>query len=89
MMKVNDQEKQSLSDAIDKMNDGLDAFIQLYNDAEVDQPLIEFTDEVIEIIEKAKKIYGEKEIDERINRLVKEILSFLPLDQASKESEDS
>ncbi|MFD1736471.1 hypothetical protein ACFSCX_07825 [Bacillus salitolerans] len=86
-MKVNDQEKQTLSDAIDKMNEGLDAFIQLYNEAEEDRPLIQFSDEVTEIIGRVKNIYGDKEIDDRINKLVKEILSLLPLDQASNKGQ--
>lgn len=58
-MKVNDQEKQALSEAIDKMNEGLDSFIQLYNEAEEDKPFINFNQETISIIEKAKNAYGE------------------------------
>ncbi|WP_246945802.1 atypical membrane-integrating protein (Mistic protein) [Bacillus pinisoli] len=88
-MKVNDQEKQSLSDSIDKLNEGLDVIIQLYNDAEADKSLIAFEDDTIEIIEKAKGVYGEKEIDERINKIIKEILSLLPLDQIEKTKEKS
>lgn len=87
MMKVNDQEKQSLSDSIDKLNEGLDAIIQLYNEAEEDKSLIAFEDDTIEIIEKTKQAYGEKEIDERINKIIKEILSLLPLNQGG-ESKD-
>lgn len=80
-MKVNEREKQILSDAIDKMNEGLDAVIQLYNDAEEDQPFIQFDEDTIQIIEKARNAYGTAEIDERINKIVKEILSLLPLEQ--------
>jgi uncharacterized protein YwgA len=80
-MKLHEQEKQTLSEAIDKLNDGLDSFIQLYNEAETDQPLIEFDEEAVQIIEKAKNIYGNNEIDNRMNKIVKEILSLLPLDQ--------
>jgi hypothetical protein len=88
-MKVNEQEKQALSDAIDKLNEGLDAAIQLYNDAEEDKSLIAFDDDTIQIIENAKNAYGNDQIDERINKIVKEILSFLPLDHPSKnESEE-
>jgi uncharacterized protein YwgA len=79
-MKLNEQEKQTLSEAIDKLNEGLDSFIQLYNDAEADRPLIEFDEEAVQIIEKAKNIYGNSEIDNRMNKIVKEILSLLPLD---------
>ncbi|MBM7661376.1 acetate kinase [Bacillus mesophilus] len=80
-MKVNEQEKTSLSDSIDKLNEGLDTIIQLYNEAEEDKSLIDFDDDTIHIIQSAKKAYGEKEIDERINKIIKEILSLLPLDQ--------
>jgi hypothetical protein len=80
-MKVTEQEKQALSDAIDKLSEGLDAAIQLYNDAEEDKSLIAFDDDTIQIIESAKNAYGNNQIDERINKIVKEILSLLPLDQ--------
>jgi hypothetical protein len=77
-MKVNDKEKQALSDAIDKMNEGLDVFIQFYNESEEDKPIIEFDEEVISAIEKAKKTFGEEEITKRINSIIKEVLAFLP-----------
>ncbi|MFT4413012.1 atypical membrane-integrating protein (Mistic protein) [Fredinandcohnia humi] len=80
-MKVNESEKKSLSDAIDKLNEGLDVVIQLYNDAEKDKPLIEFELEVIEAIEKAKQTFGEEEITKRINTIIKEIFAFLPKDE--------
>ena len=44
-MKVTNGEKEQLSNAIDRMNEGLDAFIQLYNESENDEPLIQFEDE--------------------------------------------
>jgi hypothetical protein len=78
-MKLNEQEKLTLSEAIDKLNDGLDSFIQFYNEAEADKPLIDFDDEAVQIIDKAKSVYGSNEIDLRMNKIVKEILSFLPL----------
>jgi hypothetical protein len=87
-MKVNEQEKQALSDAIDKLNEGLDAAIQLYNDAEEDKSLIAFDDDTIQIIENAKNAYGNDQIDERINKIVKEILSFLPLNQKDHPSKN-
>jgi hypothetical protein len=77
-MKVNDKEKQALSDAIDKMNEGLDVFIQLYNESEEDKPVIEFDEEVISAIEKAKIAFGEEEITKRINSIIKEVLALLP-----------
>ncbi len=80
-MKLNENEKKSLSDSIDKLNEGLDFVIQLYNEAEEDKPLIQFDDEVIESIEKAKKTFGDEEITRRINTIIKEIFAFLPKDE--------
>jgi hypothetical protein len=79
-MKVNEIEKKSLSDSIDKLNEGLDVVIGLYNEAEEDKPIIKFDDEVITAIEKAKETYGEEEITRRINTIIKEIFAFLPKD---------
>ncbi|MEH7225895.1 atypical membrane-integrating protein (Mistic protein) [Bacillus sp. JJ1566] len=83
-MKLNENEKKSLSDSIDKLNEGLDVVIQLYNEAEEDKPLIEFDQEVIVAIEKAKKTFGDEEITRRINTIIKEIFSFLPKDEKEK-----
>ncbi|MFZ3590601.1 atypical membrane-integrating protein (Mistic protein) [Bacillus sp. DJP31] len=88
-MKVNEQEKQTLSDAIDKLNEGLDVFIQLYNDADKDLPLIVFEEDTIQIIEKAKKVYGASEINDRINKILKEILTLLPIKEGSSKKDDS
>ncbi|WP_449537390.1 atypical membrane-integrating protein (Mistic protein) [Ferdinandcohnia sp. Marseille-Q9671] len=84
-MKLNETDKKSLSDSIDKLNEGLDVVIQLYNDAEEDKPIIEFDQEVIEAIEKAKETFGEEEITRRINTIIKEIFAFLPKDENKKE----
>ncbi|MCH1625484.1 atypical membrane-integrating protein (Mistic protein) [Fredinandcohnia quinoae] len=77
-MKLNETDKKTLSDSIDKLNEGLDAVIQLYNDSEVDKPIFEFESEVIEAIEKAKGTFGDEEITRRINTIIKEVLAFLP-----------
>ncbi|PMC40671.1 hypothetical protein CJ195_02845 [Bacillus sp. UMB0899] len=77
-MKVTDEEKKLLSEAIDKMNEGLDTFIGFYNDSEEDRALIEFSEETVETIEKAIKVYGREEVTAKINTIVKEVLSFLP-----------
>ncbi|APH03889.1 hypothetical protein [Bacillus weihaiensis] len=77
-MKVNDQEKKALSEAIDRMNEGLDAFIELYNESEDDSELIEFQEETIQVIEKAIQAYGKEIVTNKINTIVKEVLSFLP-----------
>lgn len=86
-MRVNKKENKVLSDSIDKIEEGLNSIVELYNHSEEDLPLIKYDDHVIENIEKAKKIYGTEYIDEKINNLVREIISFLPLDeQIEKES---
>ncbi|WP_456277865.1 atypical membrane-integrating protein (Mistic protein) [Bacillus sp. AK128] len=82
-MKVNEHDKQSLSDSIDKLNEGLDVIIQLYNEAEQEKAFINFDEDTINIIESAKKAYGDNEIDERINKFIKEILSLLPLEHSN------
>ncbi|WP_077619197.1 atypical membrane-integrating protein (Mistic protein) [Bacillus sinesaloumensis] len=83
-MKLNENEKKSLSDSIDKLNEGLDVVIGLYNEAEADKPLIEFDQEVIEAIENAKETFGDEEITRRINTIIKEIFAFLPKDEKGK-----
>ena len=77
-MKVNEDEKKLLSQAIDKMNEGLDTFIGFYNDSEEDRAVIEFTEATIEAIEKAINVYGKEEVTAKINTIVKEVLSFSP-----------
>ncbi|WP_078544303.1 atypical membrane-integrating protein (Mistic protein) [Litchfieldia alkalitelluris] len=80
-MKLSDDEKKSLSGSIDKLNEGLDEIIALYNEAEEDRPIIQFDQEVIDAIEKAKSSVGEEEITRRINTIIKEILAFLPKEE--------
>ncbi|HZH63137.1 MAG TPA: atypical membrane-integrating protein (Mistic protein) [Metabacillus sp.] len=77
-MKINEEEKKLLSEAIDKMNEGLDTFIGFYNDSEEDKAVIEFTEETLETIERAIKVYGKDEVTAKINTIIKEVLSFLP-----------
>ncbi len=80
-MKLNKKSRKLYSDAIDSMQEGLEAMIDLYNEAEEDIPLINFEKGVQEEIEKAKKKYGSSFIDGKINAIVKEVLSFLPIDE--------
>ena len=77
-MKLKSDEKQALSDSIDKLNEGLDFVIGLYNDSEEDKPVIEFDQPVLDAIEKAKEIYGTEEVTRKINTIIKEIFEFLP-----------
>ncbi|MGX1192348.1 atypical membrane-integrating protein (Mistic protein) [Metabacillus sp. SLBN-84] len=77
-MKLSDEEKTALSEAIDKMNEGLDVFIQFYNDAEEEKPVIEFKEDTVAAIEKAIEVYGTETVSEKINAIIREVLSFLP-----------
>ncbi|MBD8070511.1 atypical membrane-integrating protein (Mistic protein) [Bacillus sp. PS06] len=77
-MKLSAEEKKTLSTSIDKLNEGLDEVIALYNEAEDDRPVIQFDAEVMEAIEQAKETFGEEEITRRINTIIKEVFSFLP-----------
>jgi flagellar capping protein FliD len=77
-MKLTDEDKSALSDAIDRMNEGLDVFIQYYNDAEEDQPMIEFTENTVSAIKKAIDVYGKEAVTTKINAIIREVLSFLP-----------
>ncbi|MFC0271033.1 atypical membrane-integrating protein (Mistic protein) [Metabacillus herbersteinensis] len=77
-MKLTEDEKKALSVAIDRMNEGLDSFIEFYNESEEDKQLIEFADETTAVIEKAVQIYGKEEVTAKINTIIREVLSFLP-----------
>ncbi|MRX73120.1 atypical membrane-integrating protein (Mistic protein) [Bacillus lacus] len=86
-MKLTEEEKSSLSEAIDRMNEGLDAFIQYYNESEEDKPLIEFSEETQSAIHAAVSSYGKEEVEKRINNIIKEIFSFLPPHQGDENNE--
>lgn len=83
-MKVTNGEKEQLSNAIDRMNEGLDAFIQLYNESENDEPLIQFEDETADLIRQARDSYGQEQLNEKLNTIIKQILSI----SLSKEEPD-
>ncbi|MGD6832656.1 atypical membrane-integrating protein (Mistic protein) [Sutcliffiella halmapala] len=76
-MKLKPDEKEALSDAIDKMNESLDRFIEFYNEAEEDKAIIEYEDEVIALIQAGKEKYGESALTKKINLILKEVLSFV------------
>lgn len=87
-VKANQKETKILSDAIDKVTDGLDTVIEIYNELESDKPIINFSDEVLGDLTKAKQIYGEKYVDQKINAVVKEMLSWLPLEKVQPNEEN-
>jgi hypothetical protein len=88
ILKVNDKENKELSKAIDQLTEGLDAVIELYNESELDEPVLKWTDENLERIKKANLQYGAKEVQAKINKIVSELLDWLPLDDEDQEVED-
>jgi hypothetical protein len=88
-MKANEKDHNKYSDAIDRIQEGNDAMIELYNELEDDEPVIRFGQDVIENVEKAKKKYGDDTVDEKINTVVREMLSWLPLDEYVEEEEEN
>lgn len=84
-MRANQEEGQLFSDSIDQINNGIETIINLYNDLELDQPFIQFEPDVLERIGKVKAKYGEAFVDKKINAVVKEMIDWLPLDEAQEE----
>lgn len=80
-MRGKSDEIQKYSDAIDKMQEGLEAMIELYNDMEDDTPFIDLEEGVLEDLEKAKRIYGEEYVSKKVNTILKEVLTWLDLDE--------
>ncbi|WP_270180627.1 atypical membrane-integrating protein (Mistic protein) [Alkalihalobacillus sp. CinArs1] len=86
-LKVNSGESKSLSDAIDRITEGLENVVELYNESEEDMPLIQFEPQVVETIEKAKKVYGDQIVNKKLNNVVKEMLSWLDLGEEHQDKE--
>ena len=59
------------------MNESLDKFIELYNEAEEDKEIITFDEEVVKLIQTGMDTYGEEAITKKINTIVKEVLSLI------------
>lgn len=75
-MNVSNEEQKLLSGAIDKMNEGLDSFIQLYNEAKLQKSNIEFDEKTLKAIEEAIEVHGKEAVEKKLNRIVQEILTF-------------
>ncbi|NTU27254.1 protein mistic [Bacillus tequilensis] len=84
-MKVTSEEKERLSTAIDRMNEGLDAFIQLYNESEIDEPLIQFDDDTADLMKQARDMYGQEKLNEKLNTIIKQILSISVSEEGENE----
>lgn len=88
-MKATEKDYNKYSDAIDRIQEGNEAMIELFNELEDDDPIIQFGEDVIENIERAKKKYGDNMVDEKINTVVREMLSWLDLEEVdSDEAEE-
>jgi hypothetical protein len=79
-LKAGQDESKIFSDAIDRINQGMEDIINLYNELEEDRELINFDDDIAARIVKAKEKYGGEFVDQKINNVVKEIIEWLPLD---------
>ncbi|MDQ0299223.1 voltage-gated potassium channel [Salibacterium salarium] len=78
-MKADKNDFKKYSEAIDKIQEGNESMIELFNELEDDDPLINFGHDVVENIGKAKEKFGDETIDEKINSVVREMLSWLHL----------
>lgn len=76
-VKYKKEDREKYSDAIDRMQEGLDSMIDLYNEAEDDEDLIQYEEEVVSAIKRAKETFGNDFIDQKINTIVKEVLSLM------------
>lgn len=76
-LKAEKREYNEMSRAIDRMSEGLDSIIEMYNEIEEDKPIIKLEDQVLSDLEEAKEKYGEDFIDKKLNNLIKEALSWL------------
>ncbi|WP_159462051.1 atypical membrane-integrating protein (Mistic protein) [Salirhabdus sp. Marseille-P4669] len=80
-MKASDLERK-------KFDKALDVIIELFNNLENDEPIINFKDDVWITIQKAKKKYGDEMVDEKLNTIVMETLSWLELEDVVLEEEE-
>jgi uncharacterized protein YwgA len=81
-MKANENDYQKYSDAIDRIQEGNEAMIELFNELEKDNPVIDLNEELLKNITRAKEKYGEEVIDQKINSIIAEMLSWLDLNES-------
>lgn len=87
-MKANEHDYKKYSNAIDQIQQGNEAMIDLFNTLEDDVPTIKFHQDLSGMIERAKAKYGNDIVDEKINTVVYEMISWLDLADVNSE-EDS
>ncbi|MFC7373239.1 hypothetical protein ACFQPF_16480 [Fictibacillus iocasae] len=54
--------------------------IDLYNDAEEDADLIEYDEELVALIQKAKVKHGSELINKKVSAIVKEVIELLTME---------
>ncbi|WP_090233752.1 hypothetical protein [Lentibacillus halodurans] len=71
-----------------RFDKALDEILDLFNNLEEDKPVIQFDADVLENIERAKIKYGSDMVDEKINTVVHEMLSWLDLEDVKIDEEE-
>ncbi|MFD1360126.1 hypothetical protein [Lentibacillus salinarum] len=71
-----------------RFDKALDDILDLFNNLEADDPVIHFQDDVLDKIERAKIKYGSDMVDDKINTVVHEMLSWLDLDDVQTNGEE-
>jgi hypothetical protein len=84
-LKINNKENKELSKAIDQLTEGLDFFIELYNESELDEPILKWTEDNVNKIKMANDQYGANMVETKINKIVSEMLEWLPLNEEEEE----
>ncbi|MBP1969115.1 voltage-gated potassium channel [Virgibacillus natechei] len=87
-MKANENDYNKYSEAIDRIQEGNETMIELFNELEGDDPMIKFDNGVMETIERAKKKYGDDMVDKKLNNVVREMLSWLDLEDVDIDLEE-
>ena len=88
-MKVDDKERNQLSQAIDQLSEGLDTIIELYNESVEDKPVLQLSEENEKLLGKAIIKFGDVEVNGKVNKVIAELLEWLPLDDVEEETEES
>lgn len=78
-MKANEREREKFDHAVDEI-------LELFNNLEDDEPLVRFEPKIAERLQKAKVKFGAVEVNERINTVCREMLSWLNLDDVEEDN---
>ncbi|MGJ9458700.1 hypothetical protein [Oceanobacillus sp. CF4.6] len=81
MMKATELESKRFDKALDEI-------LELFNNLESDTQIIDFSEEVFTNIKRAKKKYVTKMVDEKINTVVGEMLSWLELEDVDMDEDE-